>query len=281
MKIDLHENAADFLVCTEDWLSASEAENNIVLGVARNYAQKSAGLDSVNYWVSIRNAGAIVGCAFRTPPLLLALTRLPQEVIVMLAAHVRSVYPALPGVGGPFEEASAFAEAWSAGVATSWNVRTRLLIHELTEVSFPASPPNGKLRRVADAEIGLIQEWAAAFVRDTGIRETPEAYAQRLLSSPNLYLWDDQGARCMVAATRDTPTGVCVNAVYTPPVDRGCGYASAAVATLSDAILRSGKSFCCLYTDAANPTSNSIYQRIGYRPVREDVDIDFVSAQPD
>jgi uncharacterized protein len=25
--------------------------------------------------------------------------------------------------------------------------------------------------------------------------------------------------------------------------------------------------YCCLYTDLANPTSNAIYYRIGYRPV--------------
>ena len=63
-------------------------------------------------------------------------------------------------------------------------------------------------------------------------------------------------------------------------VDRGRGYASVAVATLSEQVLRRGKQFCCLYTDAANPTSNSIYQRIGYRPLREDVDIDFFQDKP-
>jgi predicted GNAT family acetyltransferase len=32
-------------------------------------------------------------------------------------------------------------------------------------------------------------------------------------------------------------------------------------------ILDSGKKFCFLFTDQANPTSNSIYQKIGYEPV--------------
>ena len=57
--------------------------------------------------------------------------------------------------------------------------------------------------------------------------------------------------------------------MYTPPEARGRGYASALVAELTAALLASGRSFCCLFTDLANPTSNRIYERIGYRPVTD------------
>jgi predicted GNAT family acetyltransferase len=70
-----------------------------------------------------------------------------------------------------------------------------------------------------------------------------------------------------------------VNAVYTPPEQRRKGYATAAVAALSGMLLAAGKDFCCLYTDVANPTSNSIYRKIGYRPVREDAELVFVQPQ--
>jgi predicted GNAT family acetyltransferase len=79
----------------------------------------------------------------------------------------------------------------------------------------------------------------------------------------------------MVASQRETRSGCAVNMVYTPPQFRRSGYATAAVATLSDALLKGGRRFCCLYTDVANPTSNSIYAKIGYRPIRDDVEIDF------
>jgi hypothetical protein len=46
--------------------------------------------------------------------------------------------------------------------------------------------------------------------------------------------------------------------------------------TLSARLLASGKRFCCLYTDVANPTSNAVYKRVGYAPIRDDVDIDFI-----
>ena len=79
----------------------------------------------------------------------------------------------------------------------------------------------------------------------------------------------------MVASARETRSGCCINTVSTPPRFRRCGYATAAVATLTDALLQAGRRFCCLYTDLANPTSNSIYAKIGYRPIRDDAEIAF------
>jgi len=45
------------------------------------------------------------------------------------------------------------------------------------------------------------------------------------------------------------------------------GYASALVARLSQHLLDLGYQFINLFTDLQNPTSNAIYQKIGYRPV--------------
>ena len=67
----------------------------------------------------------------------------------------------------------------------------------------------------------------------------------------------------------DTKRAVAVNGVYTPPEWRRRGYATACVAELSERLLEQGFEFCVLYTDLENPTSNGIYTRIGYRPVRD------------
>jgi predicted GNAT family acetyltransferase len=64
-----------------------------------------------------------------------------------------------------------------------------------------------------------------------------------------------------------TPHGIRIAAVYTPPPLRGRGYASAIVADLSQKMLNAGRRFCFLFTDLANPVSNKIYQRLGYKPV--------------
>jgi len=75
------------------------------------------------------------------------------------------------------------------------------------------------------------------------------------------------------------PRGISVGLVYTPIDRRGQGYASACVAELSQKMLDQGKAYCTLYTDLSNPVSNAIYQRIGYRPFADFLDIRFLSER--
>jgi predicted GNAT family acetyltransferase len=82
----------------------------------------------------------------------------------------------------------------------------------------------------------------------------------------------------MAGVTGPTPHGIRVGPVYTPPSDRGHGFASAVTAAASQAQLDQGRRFVFLFTDLTNPTSNKIYQAIGYEPV---IDIDQWSLEPD
>lgn len=84
----------------------------------------------------------------------------------------------------------------------------------------------------------------------------------------------------MAASARPTKRAIAVNGVYTPPRWRRHGYATACVAALSEILLRRGFAFCVLYTDLANPTSNGIYTRIGYRPVRDFLMYELSHANP-
>jgi predicted GNAT family acetyltransferase len=90
-----------------------------------------------------------------------------------------------------------------------------------------------------------------------------------LLTLPNqgMMIWDDPDPVTMAGFRGRTPNGVRIGMVYTPPEYRRKGYATACVAALSQHLLDSGCRYVCLYTDLTNPTSNHIYQTIGYRPV--------------
>ena len=85
-------------------------------------------------------------------------------------------------------------------------------------------------------------------------------------------LWLDGDTVSLTAFGGATPNGIRLGPVYTPPDKRGRGYASALVADVTASLLAGGRRFCFLFTDLANPTSNSIYQQVGYRPVT-DVDL--------
>lgn len=100
--------------------------------------------------------------------------------------------------------------------------------------------------------------------------------AQAMIEGDRLYLWEDGKIVSMAASTRATQNGVSINAVFTPKPYRKKGYASSCVAHLCQTLLDSGYAFCSLFTDASNPTSNKIYQNIGFREVAKFQSIEFL-----
>ena len=69
-----------------------------------------------------------------------------------------------------------------------------------------------------------------------------------------------------------------VGPVYTPPDLRRRRYAAGVTAAVTRAALDAGVAEILLFTDLANPTSNGIYQRLGYHPVEDRVMLSFQSA---
>jgi predicted GNAT family acetyltransferase len=143
-------------------------------------------------------------------------------------------------------------------------------VYELRQVTPPPNPPPGFLRAATPADAGLLTRWHYAFQLEAmggGDQERSKTMIERRIPEGDLFIWDDNGPVSTAIRTRPTPHGYTVSFVYTPPELRGRGYASACVAALSQQLLDSGKQFCTLFTDLSNPTSNSIYQKVGYRPV--------------
>jgi predicted GNAT family acetyltransferase len=151
----------------------------------------------------------------------------------------------------------------------------RLRVYELREVNPPTRIPDGQMRRATIADTSLVTDWYHEFTKEAleeGSREEARKVASRFIALGSVYLWEDGEPVSMAFRTRPTRHGCTVTGVYTPPDRRGRGYASACVAGLSQILLDSGYQVCNLFTDLANPTSNSIYQRIGYRPVCDFID---------
>lgn len=88
----------------------------------------------------------------------------------------------------------------------------------------------------------------------------------RTIAAGSLFLWGDNEFVSMAMWQGRTPTAFGL-AFFTPPDHRNRGHASTCVAALSQYLLDHCHKFCFLFTDLANPTSNHIYQRIGYYPV--------------
>jgi hypothetical protein len=133
-----------------------------------------------------------------------------------------------------------------------------------------------RLARPMDTDV-LVQSMQN-FWKEVGEPQNEQQAAEtveRLMKDERLYVWDDEGLRSIAAWSGPTTHGVRIGVAYTPPEFRGKGYASACVAALSQAMLNSGRKFCCLFADLSNPISNRVYQRIGYVAVCDFVEYQF------
>jgi GNAT superfamily N-acetyltransferase len=234
-------------------------------------------------WWSDR-AGAVAGAFMHTPPFPVLLTEVTRVAAAELAAVTMAARP-LGGVNAYPEVAEAFADGWrdrggrdgSRGGRVEVYRRQRL--YRLADLVWPDPAPAGTARMAGDADAKLTADWFAAFadeVDDMSRGEDQSAAARAKISQAGVMVWEADGQPVSIACNTIPVTGmVRIGPVYTPPAARGHGYASAATAALSQRLLEAGAEEVVLFTDLANPVSNSIYQRIGYRPVEDRVVLAF------
>ena len=269
-------DAEGFVRAAGDFLAASEAEHNLLLGLSGRLVGNPNLYGEENpYLAVVEDGGRVVTAALHTPPhnVVLAETDDPAAYAA-LAADVREVFDALPGVSGPSSTIGAFVSAWAALTGAAARQAMSQRIYEASEVIAPR-PVGGAMREGGAGDRRLVLDWVDAFMREAmPDDEGPEdaaGFYKRNAADPDarLVLWDDGAPVSLAACGAPTPRGIRIGPVYTPPELRGRGYASALTAELTRDLLAGGREFCFLYTDLANPTSNSIYQRIGYRPVTD------------
>lgn len=265
-----HASARAFMDRAESWLVRNEAENNLILSVATQLLQTPK---NDAYFATIERGGEVVGCAFRTPPYKLGVTRMPLEAVDVLAQNIVKVFDHTQGVLGPAAVARAVAEG--IAMRQGGNVREDMAqrIYELRAVIAPAKLPPGKMRLAQPADSDIITEWLEGFTAETSHGPGDvRTYTAAHIANKTVFFWDDDGPKTTALWAGQTPNGVRVGFVYTPQEFRAHGYASAVTAAASQRALDNGARFCCLFTDLGNPTSNAIYQKIGYRPVCDVVD---------
>ncbi|WP_327323259.1 GNAT family N-acetyltransferase [Streptomyces sp. NBC_01210] len=224
---------------------------------------------------------APVDAAFlQTPPRPPLLGPMREPLARALARKLRAAGVALSGVKGGDGSTQAFADEWTGG--GGWTAATRLRLFRLGELTPQQPPPPGRARQAIADDIPAAAAWMKRFAADIG--ETSDAdYTQnisRRVADGCLYFWEtDDGQPVSMAARSPIVAGQSrVSPVYTPAELRGRGYAGAVTAAVSRAALEAGAEQVLLFADQANPTSNALYQRLGYRPLADFVDVDFVDA---
>jgi uncharacterized protein len=266
VKVVRHDTAAEFLAKAGDWLERAEAENNLILGIAAFFAPYSGQVKIEPYLLTTQDDKMIVAAALMTPPHRLLITRMPHPAVTLLVEHLLAEGASVPGVLGPRECARLFAENWVGRTGSSSRLKMRERIYACESVLLPILS-RGDLRTATRYDEPLLIEWAGEFCREAKIEDETiytQAQIPKIIAQERLHVWEDGEPVSMADLRRETAHGIAVSLVYTPPRWRNKGYASSCVASLTKRMLDNGKRFCCLFTDLTNPTSNSIYQRIGY-----------------
>ena len=279
------DDAGAFLEQAGPLLLADEARHNLILGIAGTI--RDGFFEEHRLWL-VRDGGEVVGAALRTPPYNLILAR--PRVRAALAALAETVAREdLPGLVGTEPEVHEFAELLCGHTGSRARTGMRQGIFELDRVEMPPRPA-GELRVADERDRDLVVDWFAAFAEEVlheggpggDRRHAEQAIDRRLaVTTSGFLLWEDGGDTVSLAGWGGpTPNGIRIGPVYTPPELRGRGYATALTAELSQRLLDGrlfdgGRRFCFLYTDLANPTSNAIYERIGYRRIAESAEIVF------
>jgi GNAT superfamily N-acetyltransferase len=269
MQIHLFDDPGSYYDRARSLLLAQEDRYSVLIGVAIRCRDGEAFGEEPPWMAVIEDAGRPRMAALQTPPHPLTLTDASGEELDLVVQCLLDSERTLPGVVGPDSAARGFAERWSQAVGVECELHMRQRLHRLDRVLVPGDAAGG-MRPALPGDLPLACKWVHRFAIECRLPEAqdPEPPERVLaIDEGRLFLWENPEPVCMAAWTRPTPKGVSISAVYTPEAQRGRGYASSLVAALSQKMLDEGKDFCCLATDLANPTSNKIYARIGYRPV--------------
>ncbi len=290
-----HATATPFLAAMQAQLEANEARNGLMLGLALLVERDPNHYGDDPYLATLHpvaeRAAAPVVAALMTPPhgiVLYCEATEPALIDAALQPLIENLHVegwAVPTVHGPAAAAARFADHWSALTGEPHTLAVALRAFELRRVNHPRYS-RGDLRPATRADQALAVQWFCAFEEEALAAEAAaerrthlEKSVAQKIADGHLFFWVDGQPVSMAGLTRPTAHGISIGPVYTPPEQRGRGYATAAVARLSQQMLDAGKEFCALFTDLANPTSNHIYQQIGYRALGDFVQYRFGAAE--
>jgi uncharacterized protein len=274
LHVERPSDADSFLERAGPFLLEREAEHNLLFGIAGQLRSDPRRYGEDPYFALALDGEHVVAVALRTPPhnLILSLSD-AERALEPLAADVHATFGRLPGVIGPTDTVAKFVRLWEGRTGSTGRVAMRERTYRAAEAHPPDNVP-GELRAYDQGDRELVVGWMKAFVEEAmpeAPPEDPDGWLDRRETDPEggLVLWDDGGPVSFGGFGGLTPNGIRIGPIYTPPELRRRGYASALTAALTRMLLDRGRRFCFLFTDLANPTSNSIYQRVGYQPVAD------------
>jgi len=283
MEFTVYENPNEFARKAEPYLKEKEDVFSLFLGVLQGI---KAGHYENPFMATIEEDGELLALFQMTPPypfnmVIINENRLEESLsrvideIVSRKVSITSVISLKPW-------AYRFAEKWKEATGETYELEIDQGLYRLDEVDETLEKSSGAWRYAESSDRPLIERWYHLFSEDAGLPPSPDDYikgqVEMFVRNKEVFLWEDEGKIVsMMKKARPTDYGVTVSFVFTPREERKKGYARTMVAAGSKELLKEFD-FCVLYTNMLNPTSNKIYQEIGYKRIADSVQLKFVKA---
>ncbi len=264
--IEAMDSPAAALEHANEYLVGDPVELNVIWSILEQRAD--SGMPG-RYWL-VESDGRVAGIVLESPP------SHPAAISPLGAAHASALAEEisveghrLSGVAGEASSAAHFAGCWTEKVRTAAIVQDAQRLYVLGSLVQPDGVL-GHLRRAERSEQGLVLEWWTEFQVETGSPRFDLSMAvDSALTAGRVFVWDDDGPRCLARATEPLGGISRIGAVYTPPRDRRHGYGAACVGSLSAWVRSEEGANSILYAQLSNPGSNAIYRRLGFEAVSE------------
>jgi predicted GNAT family acetyltransferase len=269
MEVRRYSSAAEFLAATKDFRRLDPVRTGLITSIATSVATGSRTYEDY-FWWSVSQNDRVVGLAIRTVPYGYVFSPMNAVAAEALYSFISVEDSSADEFAGPKVVSDYLVQISGKAVSESEGE----LIYECRNL-IPATSV-GEIRTAEESDFNLIFVWMKAFMATTGLRMYDlEGVVRNALSAGRYYLQMLEGAPVSMGGHSDIQVfdGFSIGRVgpiYTPDEFRKKGYASALTSEITATLISRG-ALPTLYTQAANPTSNKIYQEIGYTLVDENL----------
>jgi GNAT superfamily N-acetyltransferase len=277
MEVRFHASVDEFRAIAEPVYRGDPVAHTIELTVLN-----SLPLPDDSLMLTVWDNSDVIGAALQTPPYPLACNAIRIDCVDAVADAVARVRPAVTGARGGHDVTIAFADAWRAVTGQDGRVSVEERLYRLGTLR-PPSGVAGFSRTAGPDDRDVLVDWVEGFFVETFSHQRNDAAGERFIDAAadkgdQFILWSVDATPVSMAMLRAPAAGVSrIGPVFTPSAHRAHGYGSAVTAAAADLALRRGVTDVVLFADLANPTSNAIYQRIGFEAAGDSVRIDFVT----
>ncbi|WP_277584837.1 GNAT family N-acetyltransferase [Psychrobacillus antarcticus] len=276
MNFQHYESVERFAIRVTPFLKENEDKFSLFLGVLERI---KVGAYENPYMATIEENGQLLAIFQMTPPHPLNIIFVDENQLatctdLCITELINQAVP-VESIISVKEWAILFANKWQERTGGSYSLIMDQGLYRLDKVEESLEMSTDSWRYATSNDALLIEKWFGQFEHDTGLPTTAPVEIKKrvkaMLDAKEVFLWENKGeVVSMMKKARPTANGVTVSLVFTPAEKRRKGYGRTMVAAVSKELLKEFK-FCVLYTDMLNPTSNKIYQEIGYKKLIDSV----------